>query len=67
VVVWIVGWQAVSMDFHALSSRDSAFVKRGLELQRGLGQPFLNHLHARFLVAAAASTRERFVLVAVSP
>jgi len=53
------------MDFHALSSRDSAFVKRGLELQRGLGQEFLNHLHA--LVAGAASIRERFFLVVVSP
>jgi len=57
------------MDFYALPLRDSAFLQhgwRGLELRGGLGQEFLSHLHARLLVPAAASIRERFVLVSVS-
>jgi hypothetical protein len=58
------------MDFYALPLRDSAFVQhgwRGLELQRGLGQEVLSHLHVRLRVTAAASIREHFVLVSVSP
>jgi hypothetical protein len=53
------------MDFHALALRDSAFVQRGLELRGGLGQAVLSHLHARLVVPAASSIRERFVLVSV--